>query len=127
MISELRETIYDVLYAVDGLSSVFYKEAEQGTAPPYAVFFEVTADYDRLDTTDKIENVKVQIDLYGAKYDEASHESLLELVKTALDTESNYSLSSYTIMDVLRDFAIPIVQEDIIQTSLQYTFNLIEA
>jgi len=126
MIQELRETIYDTLNSVSGLSNVFYKRAPEGTTYPYVVFSEVVANYGRLDTNDKIETIPVQVDVFGAKYSEATHEAMVELIKAALDTESNYTLTSYTIMDVLRDFSIPVNQDDVLQTSLQYTFNLIE-
>lgn len=127
MIQELRETIYDTLYAVNGLTNVFYKKADSGATCPYVVFSEVIANYDRVDTADKMETIPVQFDVFGEKYSEATHEAMIALVKTALDNESNYSLTSYTIMDVLRDFTVPVIQDDILQTSLQYTFNLIEA
>jgi len=126
MIQELRETIYDTLFAVSGLSNVYYKKADKDAGFPYVVFSEVTANYDRLDTNDKTETVSVQVDVFGAKYDEATHEAMLELIKAALDAESNYTLTNYTIMDVLRDFAIPVIQDEVLQTSLQYTFKLIE-
>ena len=133
MIKELRETIYDILNGVSGMSGkVFYKEAVQNdklntnVSLPYIVFSEVTSNYARLDTTTKTETTPVQVDVFSASFTESAHETLLELVKTALDNKSSYSLASYTVMDVLRDFMFPVLQEEVIQTSLQYTFKLIE-
>ena len=133
MIKELRETIYDILNGVSGMSGkVFYKEAVQNdklntnVSLPYIVFSEVSSNYARLDTTTKTETTPVQVDVFSASFTESAHETLLELVKTALDNKSSYSLASYTVMDVLRDFMFPVLQEEVIQTSLQYTFKLIE-
>jgi len=108
VISELRQTIYDVLVTVSGLSSsnVFYKEAPQndsGTTTvsvPYIVFSEVGSNYERIDTTDKREVASVQFDLFGSKY--------------------------YEIYDILRDLTTTLPQEDVAQTTMQYTYTLIE-
>lgn len=123
MITEVRTRIFTLANVITGLvNKVFYIEAIQGTAFPYAVFSQVANPVSR-DSASMFEEIYFQIDIFDQTA--SGVEGLTQLVKTKFDDcESAFTLTNYICTRIEREFMRSAKVDNIFQTTLQYRLEL---